>query len=40
MPAITFKLKLIGMDRAVNPDFLETVTRTNEKAQELLERYE
>lgn len=40
MPAITFKLKLIGMDRAVNPDFLETVTRTNDKARELLERYE
>ncbi|MEO8066492.1 MAG: hypothetical protein ABI599_02240 [Flavobacteriales bacterium] len=40
MPTVTIKLKLIGMDRAVNPDFLETITRTNDNARELFERYE
>ena len=40
MPAVTIKLKLIGMDRAVNPDFLEVVSRTNEKARLLSESYE
>ncbi|MFZ1686890.1 MAG: hypothetical protein WAU70_05700 [Flavobacteriales bacterium] len=40
MPIVTIKLKLIGMDRAVNPDFLETITRTNDNARLLAERYE
>ncbi|MBK8340210.1 MAG: hypothetical protein IPK99_09600 [Flavobacteriales bacterium] len=37
---VTIKLKLIGMDRAVNPDFLEAIQRTNENARILAERYE
>jgi hypothetical protein len=37
---VTIKLKLIGMDRAVNPDFLEAITRTNEHARSMVERYE
>jgi len=40
MPPVIIKLKLIGMDRAVNPDFLEVVSHTNEKARLLSERYE
>jgi hypothetical protein len=37
---VTIKLKLIGMDRAVNPDLLEAVTHTNDQAREMAERYE
>ncbi|HMC96682.1 MAG TPA: hypothetical protein VKG92_03455, partial [Flavobacteriales bacterium] len=37
---VTIKLKLIGMDRATNPDFLEAVMRTNAEAEALALRYE
>ncbi len=37
---VTIKLKLIGMDRAVNPDLLEAITHTNDQAREVAERYE
>ncbi|MBK7084513.1 MAG: hypothetical protein IPH53_07530 [Flavobacteriales bacterium] len=37
---VTIKLKLIGMDRAVNPDFLEAISHTNEAATRLAARYE
>ncbi len=37
---VTIKLKLIGMDRAVNPDFLEAISHTNEAATNLAARYE
>lgn len=40
MSTVTIKLKLIGMDRAVNPDFLEAISRTNNAAEALAERYE
>lgn len=39
-PMVTIKLKLIGMDRAVNPDFLEAIQRTNEDARTIADRYE
>ncbi|MEO8589108.1 MAG: hypothetical protein ABI432_07065 [Flavobacteriales bacterium] len=37
---VLIKLKLIGMDRAVNPDYLEAIERTNATAEALAERYE
>lgn len=37
---LTIKLKLIGMDRAVNPDFLEAISQTNEAATNMAARYE
>lgn len=37
---VTIKLKLIGMDRAVNPDFLEAISHTNEAATNMAARYE
>jgi len=37
---VTIKLKLIGMDRAVNPDFLEAISNTNEAAANMAARYE
>lgn len=37
---VTIRLKLIGMDRAVNPDFLEAISNTNEAATRLAARYE
>lgn len=37
---VTIKLKLIGMDRAVNPDFLEAISQTNEAATNMAARYE
>jgi hypothetical protein len=37
---VTIKLKLISMDRAVNPDLLESITRTNDSAAVVAERYE
>lgn len=37
---VTIKLKLIGMDRAVNPDFLEAISQTNEAASNRAALYE
>jgi hypothetical protein len=37
---VTIKLKLLGMDRAVNPDYLEAVQRTNANAEAIAEQYE
>lgn len=37
---VTIKLKLIGMDRAVNPDYLEAIQRTNDHARSMAERLE
>ncbi len=37
---VTIKLKLIGMERAVNPDFLEAISHTNEAATNMAARYE
>lgn len=37
---VTIKLKLIGMDRAVNPDFLEAISNINEAATQMAARYE
>lgn len=37
---VTIRLKLIGMERAVNPDFLEAISNTNEAASRMAARYE
>ena len=39
-PVVAIKVKLIGMDRAINPDFLEAVQRTNADAEAIGAQYE
>ena len=37
---VTIRLKLIGNDRATNPDYLEAITRSNDEARAVAETYE